>query len=71
MQVEQQVVTGGTRCQCPCGTHHYLVIAVEEVYLEALDTHVGIVFEVGLGVLDGIAPRRPQNDAYALLLAVG
>ena len=56
-----------------------LVVAVEEVDLEALDAHVGIVLHHGLGdgavaervAADEVAPAGPEDDAHALLLAVG
>ena len=50
MQVEQQVVLGGTLGNLVGRTDNLLVVAVEEVHLKALDAHRGIVLEDGLSV---------------------
>ena len=56
-----------------------LVVAVEEVNLKALDAHIGIVFHHSIRYSDvtqriaanQVTPTRPQDDAHALLFAIG
>ncbi len=56
-----------------------LVVAVEEVHLEAFDAHVLIMLHHGIGLCDvscrvvgnQVAPAGPEYDAHAFLLSVG
>ena len=79
MQVEQQVVSCCAVGQSVGRGDDFLVIAVEEVHLEALHAaarvvahhRLGLVVAVGRAVADEVSPARPQDDAHALLLTVG
>ena len=71
VQVQQEVVAGGAGGNLFDGLHGGLVVAVEEVNLEAFDAQLLVVGEVGLGVAGGVPPGCPEDDAYPFLVAVG
>ena len=79
MIVEDEVMAGGARSHQVGRGDDLLVVAVEEIDLEALDAHVGIVLHRGINgggasqriVANHVTPTGPEDDAHALVLAIG
>ena len=64
VQVEHQPVSGGRFGSTVIEGGHQLVVAVHEVYLEALDTHLRIVFADPLHITVESPVPGPEDDAY-------
>ena len=62
---------GGAGYNAFYGLYQWLVVTVEEVYLEAFDTHLCIVAECGFCIFGRVSPACPKNDADTLLVSVG
>ena len=77
--VDDELVAGSCLGNAIAGTYDLLVVAIEEVDLEALDAHVGIVLHDRLELSHGgvgvvahhVAPAAPQDDAHAAFTSVG
>ena len=71
MQVQYQVVLGGAGYNAFYGLYQWLVVSVEEVNLDNLDTRLSIVAECGFRILVRVSPACPKNDADTLLVSIG
>ena len=71
MHVEEQAVFGGRFREAVGEIGDLLVVAVEEIDLEALDAHLRVVFADAFEVAFRGIETGPEDDAHAAFLAVG
>ena len=70
MEVEDHVILGAKLCRLVGEAHHLLVIPIQEIDLEALHTHVGIVLHHLLHIPSEGPIARPKDDTHMLLLRI-
>ena len=71
VHVEEQAVFGGRFREAVGEIGDLLVVAVEEIDLEALDAHLRVVFADAFEVAFRGIETGPEDDAHAAFLAVG
>ena len=70
VEVHQQVIAGGSLRHAGVEVDHQLVVAVHEVDLEALDTHLREMLADALNVAVHRIVSCPEDDAHALGIGI-